>query len=286
MHRGEPPSLPVDPFPSAALDFALQVERLYAALIHTACDSTDLEPGLGGKLLYTGELEQNGRASLVAGNIAGAASLAATAHTAAGKQAIRDGVTDFLVNSLDEALRILKNEIRKRETVAVCIAAPPEMVEHEMLDRGVLPDLLAPLPDEGTSSSHSFGATVQRIESACAPSREALVIWSVNSAPAQWLPKLDALAVECLQGTAGPEAAAARRWLRLAPRYLGRLAANFRVLRVQPDSANEFVARVQCAVNQKQFGVDVGVDVCISVNGDREDFQLRPSQEPGGRPAD
>ena len=63
-----------------------------------------------------------GRALLLAGNIAGAASLAVTADAAAQKQSIRDGVADFLVNSLDEALRILKNEVRKREPVAVCVA--------------------------------------------------------------------------------------------------------------------------------------------------------------------
>ena len=76
---------------------------------------------------------------MVAGNIAGAASLAATADPVAQKQAIREGVVNFLVTSLDEALRILKNEIRKRETVAVCVAASPQAVAAEMLERGVLP---------------------------------------------------------------------------------------------------------------------------------------------------
>ena len=56
-----------------------------------------------------------------AANIAGAASLSATADVATQKQAIRDGVVDFLVTSLDEAARILKNEIRKRQPVAVCV---------------------------------------------------------------------------------------------------------------------------------------------------------------------
>ncbi len=78
----------------------------------------------------------------MAANIAGAASLVATADRAAQKQAIRDGVADFLVNSLDEALRILKNQLRKRETVAVCVGLAPEAVEREMQERGVLPDLL------------------------------------------------------------------------------------------------------------------------------------------------
>jgi hypothetical protein len=284
MHRGENPSLPVDPIPSAALDFTLQVERLYAALIHTAgnpasCEpsqdhepSPGPEPSLGGKLLYAGELEPHGRTLLVAGNIAGAASLAATADAAARKQAIRDGVADFLVNSLDEALRILKNEIRKRETVAVCIGAAPAAVEREMQERGVLPDLLAPLPFQRSSSAQSFGPAARRVELASAPGSEALVIWSVDTAPAQWLPKLDALAIECLQVNASPEAAMARRWLRLAPRYLGRLAGNFRVLHCHPDVANEFVSRVQSAVN----GQGIGVGVRISVNRGEQVFIFQP----------
>ena len=78
---------------------------------------------------------------MIAGNVAGCATLAATAEPAAQKQAIRDGVVDFLVTSLDEALRILKNEIRKRATVAVCVGAP-STVEREMIERGVLPDLV------------------------------------------------------------------------------------------------------------------------------------------------
>jgi hypothetical protein len=280
VRRGEIPALPLHPIPPAALDFTLQVERLYAALIHTvdvSAPGPETDPGLGGKLLYAGELEPHGRALLVAGNIAGAASLAATADAVARKQAIRDGVADFLVNTLDEALRILKNQIRKRETVAVCIAAHPEAVEGQMLERGVLPDLRAPLSFAGSSLSRSFGAAVHRIELASAPDSAALVIWSVDTAPAQWLPKLDALAIECLRGDASPGAAAARRWLRLAPRYLGRLAENSRVLRCQPETANEFVARVQSAVNQNQ----IGVDLCISVNGGERVFRIQQSREPG-----
>ena len=134
--------MPPDLNGTAAFDLALQAERFYAALIHTV--GSDREPNLGGKLLYAGELDREGRALIVAANIAGAASLAATDEPAAQKQAIRDGVADFLVTSLDEALRILKNQIRKRETVAVCVAAAPEAVGREMLRRGVLPDLLRP----------------------------------------------------------------------------------------------------------------------------------------------
>jgi hypothetical protein len=230
-----------DPIPPPALEFALQVERLYAVLLRTAPASSEQEPSLGGNLLYAGELAQHGRALLVAGNIAGAASLAATAITAAQKRSIREGVADFLVNSLDEALRILKNEIRKRETVAVCIAAAPEAVEREMLERGVIPDLLPP---------------AVLAAAACGPS---ILTWRVAAAPALWLPKLDTIALDCLHELPDQESAAARRWLRLAPRYLGRLAQGFRVLRCEPDLAKLFLARASEAVQREEIPVEVEI---------------------------
>jgi hypothetical protein len=257
---------------SAALEFTLQVERLYAALIGFA-DAAEPGPAgdlnLGGKLIYAGELEPHGRALLVAGNVAGAASLAATADPVAQKQAIRDGVADFLVNSFDEALRILKNEIRKREAVAVCIAAAPQAIENEMLERGVLPDLLAPL---SCPSGDLFGKGVRHIELAEAPNSQVLVTWTVAAAPAQWLPKLDAFALDCVDETDG----AARRWLRLAPRYLGRMAQGLRVLHCEPDVAREFVARVQSTVERGEIGVEVEV----GWNRDEEVFLFQPSPGP------
>ncbi|HXR40644.1 MAG TPA: hypothetical protein VN776_16190 [Terracidiphilus sp.] len=229
------------PIPPAALDFILQMEGLYAALMQSANASSHGELSLGGRLLYAGVLDADSRALLVAGNIAGAASLAATADAAAQRQAIRDGVADFLVTSLDEALRILKNEIRKRETAAVCIAAAPEAVEREMRERGVLPDLLtrAVLPVARSGGS--------------------VMTWRVTAAPAQWLPKLDAIAGACLQASTDPETTAAHRWLRLAPRYLGRLAQGLRLLHCQPQVAKEFVSRVEDAFNRGEITVEVEI---------------------------
>jgi hypothetical protein len=205
----------------------------------------------------------------MAGNIAGAASLAASADHDAGKQAIRDGVADFLVNTLDEALRILKNEIRKRETVAVCIAAGPETFRQEMEERGVVADILSPF-----SSSAAWPSTpgVRQIELCSAPLDHVPVTWRVAAAPAQWLPTLDALFIDCFRATTGAEGYAVRRWLRLAPRYLGRLAHDVRVLRCQPAIAKDFVSRVEGAVNRGEIAVEVRVDL----NGGEEVFLFDP----------
>lgn len=256
---GEYLPLALDSNQSAAIEFTLRVHRLYAGLMlaTTAGSDPNSEPGLGGTFLYAGELDNLGRALLVAGNIAGAASLASSSDAVAQKQAIRDGVADFLVTTLDESLRILKNQIRKREAVAVCVGMAPETVECEMLQRGVLPDLLRP----GDASSQELAVLrsqgARQVEQAAADESPTVVTWHVAAAPSLWLPKLDALALECLS----PNAWSARRWLRLAPRYLGRLAQGVRVLCCEPESAKQFSARVQAAVQSGGIGVPVNVNL-------------------------
>src|SRR5271170_3793870 len=100
-------------------------------------------PEPGGQLVFFGEADSRGMAMAVAANIAGAASLGVDASAARIKVALRQGLCDFMVNSLDEAMRILKNQIRKKEPVAVVLMGDPERVAAEMLERGVQPDLLA-----------------------------------------------------------------------------------------------------------------------------------------------
>jgi hypothetical protein len=257
------------------LEFIFAVERFYAGLIAAADSDSGREPSLGGRLLYDGELDAEGRALLVAGNIAGAASLAATADAAAQKQAVRDGVADFLVTSLDEALRILKNEIRKRAAVAVCLALAPEAVAREMLERGVLPDLLRQGAATGPVMASFLGQGARQIQHCVLQKSQALVTWRVAAAPAHWLPKLDAIALDCLSPESSPAAAAARRWLRLAPRYLGRLAQGVRVLSCEPGTAREFLARIRLAVDRGEIAVEV--HVTVSENGETRMFRLSPS---------
>jgi len=264
----------------AEFDFVLRVERFYAGLIEAADadqgSSTGQEPSLGGKLLYAGELNEPIRAMVVAGNITGAASLAATAGPAAQKQAVRDGVADFLVNSLDEALRILKNEIRKREPVAVCVGAAPEAVVREMLDRGVLPDLIAPGVCRGSESASFLGLGAKRVLPSSIDESRVLVCWRAASAPAQWMPKLDAIAMDCLE----PDAWASRRWLRVAPRYLGRLASGVRLLYADREFATTFIERVRERVECGQ--IRVPVEIQSSDHGGGEEHHFSPSKASAG----
>jgi len=251
-----------DPIREFVPEFSLQVERFYARLMARARESAeaDRSPSLGGCLFFAGELRPETGAMVVAANIAGAASLVATADGAAQKQAVRDGVVDFLVTSLDEALRIMKNEIRKGETVAVCVGKVAEAVETEMHERGVRPDLLR------------GEITGEEIAGNAGP--EGILAWRVAASPTLWLPKLDALAANCLGDAPDLEGAIARRWLRLAPRYLGRLAQGVHLMRANRRLAARFLDLAEKRVAEGQ--IPVGVEIQWSRQGEAEVHRFNP----------
>jgi hypothetical protein len=264
-------TLELEPHLSVVPDFISTVEKFYASLVVAAAPSfsaADLGSGptRGGKLLYAGELDRAGRALVVAGNIAGVASLCASADRGIQKQAVRDGVVDFLVTSLDEALRILKNEIRKGETVAVCVGADPVAMERAMRERGVAPDLL-----RAAAAFGDFGGPGQIIEADSAEGR-AWLTWTVESAAPRWLPKIDAIALDYLDPNAFP----ARCWLERAPRYLGRLANGVHSLRCDREFLAVFVARVREQVARREIGVQV--EIHASVEGTSETYRFLPPE--------
>jgi urocanate hydratase len=242
--------------------FAWTVERGFAALIGVveadgACHA-DQEPSLGGKLMYAGRLDDAGRAVVVAGSIAGAAVMTATADQNTQKQAVRDGVVDFLVTSLDEALRILKNEIRKRATVAVCIGGSPAVVEREMQARGVLPDLVFAGWPGHLRDVAEFGLGSRRVQLATAEATDEYVCWQVEEAAAKWMPKLDSIALNCVSRNTW-----AARWLRLAPRYFGRTAQGVRVVRCDLETAKRIAGSIANAVQSGEIGVQVKINAVL-----------------------
>src|SRR5205807_3135534 len=58
------------------------------------------------------------------------------------KKRLKTGYCDFMVNTLDEALRILKNSIRKKEAISVGLVGNCAEIIPELHERGVLPDIL------------------------------------------------------------------------------------------------------------------------------------------------
>jgi hypothetical protein len=124
-----------------------------------------------------------------------------------------------------------------------------------MLERGVLPDLLPPDFSRASRFSMSFGRGVRQIELAISVDNKAMLNWRVAAAPAQWLPKLDSIALDCLD----PNEVAARRWLRLAPRYLGRLAQGVHLLCCDEETAQRFLQQVRERMQRSEIGVPVEI---------------------------
>ena len=97
---------------------------------------------LAGKLVVSGGMGDLGGAQSMAATMAGACFLGIEVDAECIKRRLRSGYVDFMVNSLDEALRILKNALRKKENVSVGLIGNCADVLPELAERGVLPDVL------------------------------------------------------------------------------------------------------------------------------------------------
>ena len=160
---------------------------------------------------------------------------------------MRDGVVDFLVTSCSTRRCVfLKNEIRKRQTVSVSVGLEPAEAVRQLLERGVLPDLLPPgswsavktglseaatqaLRDQGAQPIGAQHVNAQDVSAQDVPkqdncgsesARGVYATWAVDRDAAQWLPRIDARLSQILPD----EDVLRHRWLKLAPRYLGRVA--------------------------------------------------------------
>jgi urocanate hydratase len=116
---------------------------------------TSLRPDWGGALIVACGLSAGGEQFSIAANIAGAGFLAVESSPGICRAAMRSGACDFIVNSVDEALRILKNEIRKHKPVSVAVSMDEAAALHELLERGVQPELFA---DFGEATKHAEAA--------------------------------------------------------------------------------------------------------------------------------
>jgi len=97
---------------------------------------------LSGKLIVSGGMGGMGGAQPLAATMTGAAFLGIDVDPERIKKRLKTGYCDFLVTSLDEALRILKNAVRKKENVSVGLVGNCADVIPELAERGVVPDIL------------------------------------------------------------------------------------------------------------------------------------------------
>jgi len=97
---------------------------------------------LAGKLIVSGGMGAAGGALPLAAGMLGAAFLGIDADGERIRRRIRAGYCDYCVNTLDEALRILKNAVRQKQGVSVGLVGNCADVIPELASRGVLPDIL------------------------------------------------------------------------------------------------------------------------------------------------
>jgi hypothetical protein len=236
-----PPPAPTPPANIAA--HISQVYLAYTCLLQTATTLTSpaAEGPLGGQLLYVAELDSNASPIIRAASIAGTATLAASSSDLVLRQAQRDGVIDFLVNTLDEALRILKNEIRKRQPVAVAVSVDPRLITQEMMDRGVLPDLLprSPSPDYDVILAPFLAQGARLLPAPSADPTRKLHIWPIPVAYTNRPAEFEAI----LETHLSKEDQPAHRWLHLSSRYLDPIARRYRSIPTDPDSAEKLAKR-------------------------------------------
>jgi urocanate hydratase len=122
-----------------------------------------LRPDWGGALILACGLNSDGAALALASNIAGAVCLSLEDDPAVAHNALRSGACDFVVNTLDEALRAMKNEVRKHLPLSVGLQGDTTQILGELLERGIAPQLFTNFtekPHETAAASLKASGTI------------------------------------------------------------------------------------------------------------------------------
>jgi urocanate hydratase len=97
---------------------------------------------LAGQLVVAGGMGAMGGALPLAAAYNGAAFLGIDADAESIKRRVKNGYCEVMVNTLDEALRILKNAVRTKLPASVGLIGNCAEIMPELAARGVVPDLL------------------------------------------------------------------------------------------------------------------------------------------------
>ncbi|HEX6772241.1 MAG TPA: hypothetical protein VF126_09470 [Acidobacteriaceae bacterium] len=253
MH-GESATIPPTPFqtPSVA-----RVRARYSSLCAAAARRFGTA-SLGGRMLLIDGLADEGDALLISASIAGAASLVLETRLEAVRYCVRNGIVDFAVRTLDEALRILKNEIRKQQPVAVLLESEPSGVLAEMVERGAQPDVV-----RWTTSNAAIEALKQRgAEPAPAADdaelqRAGNVCWRAAEGGGAVLRQVDLLAAQVLPH----DDAERQNWIARAPRYLPRAMRLERCVTMNKVEQKALLAAAEERSGQGAFAAKVSIEI-------------------------
>ncbi len=110
--------------------------------VFAAAGRKHFQGDFAGKLIVSGGMGAMGGVQPLAATLNGAAFLGIDADPEQIKRRVKTGYCDVMVNDLDEALRILKNAVRKREAASVGLVGNCADVIPALARRGIVPDLL------------------------------------------------------------------------------------------------------------------------------------------------
>jgi hypothetical protein len=162
-------------------DPQLQTLRLYAELISH-------RETLPGTLTFAYGPQSSATGLSAAVSISGGTTLLLDPDTATVKSVFRTGGLDFVVNTLDEAVRVLKNEVRKHTPLSVALTADPSTILAEMHERGIQPDLEVLIGDATTTNLALTTLRLTTADGLIQPTDHALAWLAARNWAETWLP--------------------------------------------------------------------------------------------------
>jgi Urocanase Rossmann-like domain len=194
-----------------------------------------------GSMILNLGLDSQGAAVALASNIAGAVCLSLEQDPATARQALRSGACDFVVNTLDEALRAMKNEVRQHKPLSVGLQGNQSQILGEILERGIAPQLVTGLADSAARQNFQTQGAILLNDVEAAALLAAIADenqWTAQDFPqptSSALRSFDLHAVETLPS----DDTLRRTWLASAPRLFPRETPPHRVLWLTPSEAEQ-----------------------------------------------
>jgi len=239
----------------------------------------DAVDGMAGLLLTCVGFGLEGAELALATAISGGTFLGIDPSTEHLKAAVRNGSCDFMVNTLDESLRVLKNELRKKKALSVGLLGEASPILSAMIERGVQPDLVAEPEASQTETArlhqpmlHIFierGAiqVETHVTNRSQPSGFVEVAWTASSLAD--LRRMDELALQQLPA----DDSIRRRWLQQAPGYFHRQRPLQRVLGMQSEEVTRLAEALKNAISAGEIQSPATL-VRQTVEGSKETIAL------------
>lgn len=209
-------------------------------------------------MLVIDGLSREGDALLLAASIAGGASLVVEQHSEAVRFALRNGVVDSTVLTLDEALSVLRKQQELQQPVVVLLEQEATAGLVALIERGAQPDLLR--CTEEVPEAHVLwqrGAVRIPHPPEKLQADTIHIAWRAADGGSVVLRQVDLLATQLLPDDDHER----QNWMARAPRYLHRSMRSERCVAMSEVEAAAFLAALEERAAQKALNGLVHVEV-------------------------